>query len=153
MLAGCLLPIILQQSISAAWLLLAAITFLTTFITWSTWKTTDANTSFGLSSAKLNTLSKAQQRTLTLLVLAYGLDAIGYLPHTLFWVDFIVRDLDRSLTFGGAMWAIFGVGAALGPILVGAIGDKLNLKFALCGVLLCKAFGVFLPTITTSQLV
>lgn len=150
MLAGCLLPIILQQSISAAWLLLAAITFATTFATWSTWQKTETNSNFSPSSAKLNTLSKSQQRTLGLLVCAYAFDAIGYLPHTLFWVDFIVRDLDRSLTLGGAMWAIFGVGAALGPILVGSIGDKLDLKLALCSVFLLKATGVLLPTLTTN---
>lgn len=149
MLAGCLLPIVLQQSISAAWLLLAAITFITTVLSWSTWQRCETQSSFGVSSAKLNTLSSAQKKSLALLVFAYGFDAIGYLPHTLFWVDFLVRDLDKSLAFGGAMWAIFGVGAALGPILVGSVGDKLNLRLALCSALFFKAVGVFLPTVTT----
>ena len=149
MLAGTLLPLIISTSISAAWLVLGLITLLASALSWRTWSISDLKAHYATSSAKLSTLSSAKKSTLLMLVIAYSLDALGYLPHTLFWVDFIVRDLGQSLAFGGLMWAIFGIGAALGPLLAGMLGDKFNLKSALYWAFLLKSIGVFMPLVST----
>lgn len=149
MFAGCVLPFILQHSVSAAWLILAMITFTVTVMSWRTWAAVQPTARYTSSNARFNTLSKSQKTTLLMLICAYSLDAIGYLPHTLFWVDYIVRDLHKSLTYGGFMWAIFGLGAALGPVISGILGDKFNLKLALSSAFLLKAVGVMLPVLCT----
>ena len=70
------------------------------------------------------------------------------MPHTVYWVDFIARDLGRGLAAGGLQWTLFGLGAALGPILAGRIADRLGFRKALAGALLVKGIGVALPLVS-----
>lgn len=88
---------------------------------------------------------------LLLLLCAYVLDAIGYLPHTVFWVEYLVRDLGKSLAIGGAFWAIFGAGAALGPLLTGLAADRFGFRHTLVACFICKAAAVALPLVSTSM--
>lgn len=81
---------------------------------------------------------------LWLLILSYILNAIGYLPHTLFWVDYLVRDLGISEVLSGASWAFFGIGAAFGSLGSGILSDKIGLKNAHLLVLVCKALSCFI---------
>lgn len=86
-----------------------------------------------------------QAMSVALLLVAYALNAVGYLPHTLFWVDYIVRELHQSVTVGGFFWAAFGIGAASGPFITGAIADRYGFSKTLAIAFLLKAFGVALP--------
>ena len=56
-----------------------------------------------------------QDRALLGLALAYFLFSFGITPHTLYWVDFLVRDLGLGIDAGGAHWAGVGAFAILGP--------------------------------------
>ncbi|MCH5337034.1 MAG: YbfB/YjiJ family MFS transporter, partial [Campylobacter sp.] len=98
----------------------------------------------------LKTLNPAQKKQsenkkfkisyfLWLLVISYSLNAIAYLPHTLFWVDFLVRDLNFDIVLAGASWAFFGIGAAFGSLGSGILGDKIGFKNAHIIILLLKA--------------
>ena len=81
---------------------------------------------------------------LWLLIASYVLNAIGYLPHTLFWVDYLVRDLGVNEILAGASWAFFGIGAALGSLGSGVLSDKIGLKNAHLLVLSFKALSCFI---------
>ncbi|WP_199764896.1 YbfB/YjiJ family MFS transporter [Helicobacter felis] len=87
-----------------------------------------------------------------LLVISYVLNAIGYLPHTLFWVDYLVRDLHFSSHTAGASWAFFGFGSACGALLSGLLARIIGLKQASIVVLTTKAFACLIPAFS-SQLV
>lgn len=87
---------------------------------------------------------------LWLLIASYVLNAIGYLPHTLFWVDFLVRDLGISEILAGASWAFFGIGAALGSLGSGLLSDKIGLRNAHLLVLTCKALSCFIAVLGTN---
>ncbi len=97
-------------------------------------------------------LSISERVSIGCVLLAYTFNAIGYLPHTLFWVDYIVRELEMSFSSGGFYWAVFGIGAAIGPIVTGMMGDKLGLKKALLVAFFCKAVGVALPLLSTNEM-
>ncbi|WP_238993781.1 YbfB/YjiJ family MFS transporter [Calothrix sp. PCC 6303] len=84
------------------------------------------------------------------LLIAYGFNAVGFLPHTLFWVDFIVRELGYSLGVGGVSWSLFGIGAAVGPLLTGILGDRWGFKRCLLVCFSLKALGVALPLVSTN---
>lgn len=84
-------------------------------------------------------------RAMALLLLAYALDAYGYLPHSIFWVDFIARGLGRDLSLGGLHWAIFGLGAVFGPTLGGLLADRIGFDRSLVLAMLLKMVGVALP--------
>ncbi|OOC29112.1 MFS transporter, partial [Helicobacter pylori] len=55
---------------------------------------------------------------------------MGFLPHTLFWVDYLIRHLNISPTIAGTSWAFFGFGATLGSLISGPMAQKLGAKEA-----------------------
>lgn len=87
---------------------------------------------------------------LWLLIISYVLNAVGYLPHTLFWVDYLVRDLGISEVLAGASWAFFGIGATLGSLGSGVLSDKIGLKNAHLLVLTLKAMSCFIAVFGTN---
>ncbi|TVU66551.1 YbfB/YjiJ family MFS transporter, partial [Cobetia crustatorum] len=151
MISGTIIPLLIYQSVESAWLAMGAIAFLATVLTWNTWSIEVKQSHCTMSPASFRDLSKRKRVSIRLVLLAYTFSAIGYLPHTLFWVDYIVRELGMSFASGGFYWAVFGIGAAIGPIVTGVLGDKIGLKKALLAAFFCKAIGVALPLLSTSD--
>ncbi|CAK2482243.1 putative MFS family arabinose efflux permease [Vibrio crassostreae] len=151
MISGTIIPLLIYQSVESAWLGVGAIAFLATVLTWKTWSLEAKQSHCAMSPASFKDLSKRKRTSIRFVLLAYTFSAIGYLPHTLFWVDYIVRELGMSFTSGGFYWAVFGIGAAIGPIVTGVLGDKVGLKKALLAAFICKATGVALPLMHTGE--
>ncbi|OED42998.1 MFS transporter [Endozoicomonas sp. (ex Bugula neritina AB1)] len=152
MLSGILIPFLIMYDLSAAWVGMGSISLLFTIYTWRAWgdgSSTDTEKKKEKES-ELTPLTSPEFFTIGLILMAYTLNAIGYLPHTLFWVDFIVRELGMSLSSGGIFWAIFGIGATIGPLVTGYMGDVFGLKRSLILSFGLKAFGVALPLLDTS---
>ena len=82
--------------------------------------------------------------------LAHALNAVGYLAHTMFWVDYLVRELGMTLAAGGVYWSLFGIGAAAGPMLAGRLADLFGTKRCLLVGFLVKAGAALLPACTTN---
>ena len=89
---------------------------------------------------------------LLLILLAYGLDAVGFVPHTLFWVDYITHELGRGLSTGAGYWTAFGLGAAAGPFVAGALAHWVGFRPALALVLLVKTAAVALPLASSAPI-
>lgn len=85
-----------------------------------------------------------------LVIVAYAGDAFGFVPHTVFWVDYLQRDLGLSVAAANRQWALFGVGAVLGPFLVGPLATRIGWRFGLAGGLAAKALAVLLALSATS---
>lgn len=116
---------------------------------------------FGIACLSLKTMHPVRpiakaQRTFripyffALLLVSVILNAIGYLPHTLFWVDYLVRSLHFSNASAGASWAFFGFGAALGTILSAALAQRAGLKDASTIVLVLKTLSCFIAAYSTN---
>ncbi|WP_076587096.1 YbfB/YjiJ family MFS transporter [Vibrio ostreicida] len=148
MLSGTLIPLLIYFSVMSAWIGMGAIALATTILTWNAWETQPSTGKTSYIKASFSQLSKPQAISVVLILFAYTFNAIGYLPHTLFWVDYIVRELGMSFTSGGLFWATFGIGAAIGPMITGVLGDKLGLKRSLCIAFSLKALGVAFPLIS-----
>src|SRR6185312_13798408 len=69
------------------------------------------------------------------LLLAYMTNAIGFVPHTVFWVDFIARGLGRGIVSGNHYWILLGLSAAAGPILAGWLADRIGFAKSIRGCL------------------
>jgi MFS family permease len=158
MLSGTLIPVLIYHSLVTAWLGMGIVALIATVLTWNAW---GASEPWGRSekdkdnratASSFKELTKPQMMTLGLILCAYSLDAIGYLPHTLFWVDYIVRELGRPFVSGGLYWATFGIGAMIGPILTGTLGDRLGIKRSLLIAFALKALGVSLPLLSTAPI-
>ncbi|NIY82039.1 YbfB/YjiJ family MFS transporter [Vibrio hepatarius] len=148
LLSGTLVPLLIYHSIVSAWLGMGIVALVTTFLTWNAWSTQSEQQAAGVVNASFANLSNVQRITVILILIAYSLDAIGYLPHTMFWVDYVVRELEMPLFTGGLLWASFGFGAMIGPLLAGVIGDKFGIRRSLVVSFMCKSAGVALPVIS-----
>lgn len=84
---------------------------------------------------------------LTVMV-AYALDAVGFLPHTVFWVDYLVREEGFGQAAASLQWALFGLGALCGPFLVGLLVRYWGWHVSLCLGFAIKAMAVFLPVLS-----
>ncbi len=145
MASGTLVPLLVWHGLITAWLGMGAVCLLLTLATWQVWGQAQSSPPSAAPATASAPMSQATRRAVALILLAYTMNAVGYLPHTLFWVDFIVRELHMSLASGGFFWAMFGVGAALGPPLTGWLGDHFGFRRCLIVGFILKAFGVALP--------
>lgn len=99
-----------------------------------------------------NGVGAATVWVVALVMTAYGLDAVGYLPHTVFWVDFIARENDFGQAAGVRQWAWFGAGAMLGPFLSAWLAHRVGWHRALWLGLTVKAAAVSLPLVSLTWL-
>jgi MFS family permease len=156
-LAGLLVPILVQIHITVAWLAMGLTCLCLTGLTWPMWGRLErVPPDFGRAVASPYTPANAhapqqfwQNSRMWCLLVAYAFNAIGFLPHTLFWVDFLVRERGYSLAVGGFSWALFGIGAAIGPLITGYLGDRWGFRRCLMLGLGLKALGVALPLFST----
>ncbi|MGE5202820.1 MAG: YbfB/YjiJ family MFS transporter [Acidobacteriota bacterium] len=124
-----------------AWAGLALAAAIATGITWAKW---DNPAGLRPRPAKAGAGTRI---TLPLFLggLAFTMDGAGFVPHSIFWADFVTRELGQGAAIGNATWLLFGLGAVFGPSLAGALGDRIGLSRALLAVFVVKAVAVALP--------
>lgn len=144
--AGSVIPLLIMKGIVFTWVSLGIISFILTITTWNLW----FDNTIVKSLNKTSKFSKEQKIFLVLVLLSYALNAIGYIPHTLFWVDYIVRELHMPFGYGSFFWAVFGIGAAVGPLFTSGIAQHFGVKKSLIFAFSIKSFAVFLPIISSS---
>lgn len=84
------------------------------------------------------------------LAAAYAGASIGYVPHTLFFVDHVARDLGYGLAAGGWIWIASGAMAVAAPLIAGMAADRFGYAAALRIVVALMALGALLPALTAS---
>jgi MFS family permease len=141
-LSSLIVPPLAGAGLAWAWGALALGAALTTALTWPRWR----------RQAVIGPERGRPRLGLApwLVALAFGMDGIGFVPHNLFWVDFIARDLGLGTALGAFYWLLLGLGAAIGPAVGGAIGDTIGLGRALILAFLVKTFSVLLPGVATA---
>ncbi|KAA5603952.1 YbfB/YjiJ family MFS transporter [Roseospira marina] len=87
-----------------------------------------------------------------LVVAAYALDAVGFVPHTVFWVDYLAREAGLGGPAASLQWALFGVGAILGPLAASVAVRHLGWHRSLCLAYLIKALAVAAPLLSLAVL-
>jgi len=144
--SGTLVPALASQSVGVVWLGMALVAGTLTALTWSGWGITPPAI-MGSTEEKTGPLLS---KPVLLLLLAYGLYSFGFVPHTVFWVDYIARGLGRGLAEGGFYWVCFGLGALCGPMLAGLVAEKLGFHYALVVTFILKSCAVLLPLFSTT---
>lgn len=84
------------------------------------------------------------------LALAYCGAAVGYVPHTLFFVDHVARDLGHGLAAGGWVWIAAGLTAVAAPLVAGFAADRFGFALALRIVVGLMALGALMPAFTSA---
>ena len=87
-----------------------------------------------------------------LMITAYALSALGFVPHMLFLSSFAALGLHRGVAAGAVIAAWLGVSAMLGPPLLGRVADRFGFLPTLgCGYVV-MGFGVALPLLVHAQI-
>jgi predicted MFS family arabinose efflux permease len=140
-LAGTVIPIFASWGLREAWLSLAGVTAILTGMAWNGWGSEVPGI-----SPKIHQHARggAFSWLLFWLLLAYMTNAIGFVPHTVFWVDYIARGLGQGIVTGNRYWILLGLSAAGGPILAGWLADRIGFAkgIRICLALLAIAIGM-----------
>jgi len=149
-ISGTLVPLLLRQGLPQTWIGLGALSGLLTSISWANWpKQTPASQS---QSAPHRAKRHRQPLAARALLVQYGLNAVGLVPHILFLVDFVARGLGQGIATGAQYWVLYGLGAVVGPLLAGHLGDRAGFGPALRLSFLIEAVAILLPTVSTAPL-
>lgn len=157
-LSGTVIPIFASWGLRQAWLSLGISAGLLTMFAWRGWCADETRSGESETSdranppEKLPPLERRLSWLLFWLLAAYVTNAIGFVPHTVFWVDYIARGLGRGIATGNHYWVLLGISAAVGPLASGWLADRFGFSRSLRGSLFAKAIGVALPLFSTSPL-
>jgi predicted MFS family arabinose efflux permease len=138
--SGTVVPFLLDLGLALTWCGLGVLALLLTVLAWPGWPRD------GAAPAGPAVVARGGAR-LRALYVEYSLNAFGLVPHMVFLVVFIAHGLDKGLDVGAAYWVLFGVGAALGPMLAGYLADRIGFARALRLVFAVQAVGVALAVL------
>ena len=138
--SGTLVPLLLDLGLVATWCGLGALALLLTGLAWSGWPRDGAAPAGPAAVARAGAKLQA-------LYVEYGLNAFGLVPHMVFLVVFVAHGLGQGIEAGARYWVLFGVGAALGPMLAGHLGDRIGFAWALRLALGVQAVAVALAVL------
>ncbi len=141
-ISGTLVPLLLAQSLRETWFGLGAVSLLLTLVGWSGWPSGPAPVVPASAEPQ-----ETRLWTLRALYAEYGLNAAGWVPHMVFLVDFIARGRGEGIKTGSEYWVVFGLGATVGPLLVGYLADRSGFKAALRLAFLVQIAAIAVPAL------
>jgi predicted MFS family arabinose efflux permease len=146
--SGTLVPLLLRQGLVATWIGLGLLSLVLTAIAWRGWPREEQGTAAQVSSHHRS----SHKASLRALYVGYALNAAGLVPHMMFLVDFVARGLGQGVQVGSEYWVLFGLGALLGPVLTGHLGDRLGFGLGLRAAYVVEAVVVLLPVLGLGNL-
>ena len=112
--SGTVIPQLAKLGATASWLALAIASTVFTIALYSLWREPPplpARTSSEFRRARLPAV---------FLCASYGLYAVAIAAYSIFWVDFLAREVGLGLAVGGFHWTVLGTCALGAPLLAGA---------------------------------
>ncbi|MCK4866768.1 MAG: YbfB/YjiJ family MFS transporter [Alphaproteobacteria bacterium] len=143
-ISGILIPQLALLGAAASWLGLAIGSLVLTLAMHLMWREPPPIQPRPMAGTQSPSLPSA------LLCAAYGLYAVAIAAYSIFWVDFLARDLGLGLAEGGFHWTVLGTCALGAPLLAGwlaarhGFGPMLSLLMAATGI------GALLPVFSDS---
>ena len=144
LLSGLLVPFLVGHGLFAAWAGLALLGALAVAVALWGWRAAEPG---GAAPAPRPSARFRPSAAAYRLIAAQSLFGIGLLPHSIYWVDYLVRGVGEDIALGGLHWALFGLGAIAGTFLWGRLADRIGHRAGLVLVLGSLAAGVALPVL------
>jgi predicted MFS family arabinose efflux permease len=137
--SGTLIPFLLKTGLEETWLGLGALSLALTALAWGGWPSSPPP-----PPAAEHTHVR-QPLALNALYIEYGLNAVAWVPHMIFLVDFVARGLHEGVRVGAEFWVAFGISATFGPVFAGHIADRIGFGPALRAVFLLQIVALAIP--------
>jgi MFS family permease len=141
--SGLLVPWLLHYGLAAAWSGLAAICLVGVALAIWGWA---ASPDLRPPSKERSTAPVAWAALSGLLV-AHALFSLGIVPHTLYWVDYLVRGLGNDMAAGGLHWSLVGIFSAVGPFLAAWLVQRVGAAWALVIAFVVLGIGIGTPAL------
>jgi MFS family permease len=139
MLSGLVIPRILPLGLPATWALMGAGCSLAT-----------VTVAVIMPASTIPAPARAAGRAalnlpVALIITAYGLVAVGFVPHILLWASYIALGLHRGVAAGAAFSALLGLAATLGPPILGRIADRFGFTVTLAAAYFAMSAATICP--------
>jgi len=146
--SGKLVPLLLVNGLVQTWCAIGELSGLLTALAWNGWPQDTVPSGPGSVSAVR--VGRTKSLAVNTLILGYGLNAVGLVPHMIFLAVFVARGLGLGIEAGSHEWVLYGLGAMAGPLVAGRLADVLGFAAALRAAFLLQAVAVALPAFTTA---
>lgn len=147
LLAATLVPMFARSSLSTVWWALTALCALALVVGWRAARQIHPHAPVAITPAATAAVPAARLWSLAvvLVFIAYACDAFGFVPHTVFWVDYLDRELQLGAGYAFAQWAFFGLGAIAGPLCAAYCATRWGWWGTTTGAYALKAVAIGLP--------
>jgi MFS family permease len=155
LLAATLGPVFARYSLGAVWWALTVLCLLALAVGWRSARQIQAPAPVVIQPSATPLATSMPSAPLwtaavVLVMLAYGTDAFGFVPHTVFWVDYLDRELQRGAAYAATQWAFFGLGAIAGPLCAAYCATRWGWWGTTCGAYAIKATAIGMPLLWAS---
>lgn len=149
LLAATLVPMFARSSLSAVWWALTALCALALYSGWHAARQIQLHGPVVIQPTATAATSGATPWSLAviLVLVAYACDAFGFVPHTVFWVDYLDRELQLGGAYASTQWAFFGLGAMVGPLCAAYCATRWGWWGTTTGAYALKAVAIGLPLV------
>lgn len=147
-LSSSIVPLLMQISLSATWLTLGGTSLLIGFLCDKATVKLCHKPVAAVAVKNVKGSFTNSSLLVFIVMFAYALDAIGFIPHTLFWVDYLAREQKLGIQAASAQWTIFGIGAICGPLIAGFIAHRIGWHYGLILAFSIKAIAVAIPILS-----
>ncbi len=127
-----LLPMLLARGMAFTWVVIGLLCAAFTLAAWRGWPEDTVLPQAGRAAPPSDLRLRA-------LMGIYALNAFGLVPHMVFLVDLVARGLGQGIGRGAAIWVLFGLGASVGPVVLGRLGDRFGFGVTLRAALAVQA--------------
>lgn len=147
LLAATLVPMFARSSLSAVWWALTALCALALLAGWRAARQIHPHAPVAITPAATTSVPVARLWSLAvvLVFIAYACDAFGFVPHTVFWVDYLDREMQLGAGYASTQWAFFGLGAIAGPLCAAYCATRWGWWGTTTGAYALKAVAIGLP--------
>ncbi|HEX7927208.1 MAG TPA: YbfB/YjiJ family MFS transporter [bacterium] len=144
--SGSVVPWVLPWGLTATWATLGVLSTVLTISAWSAWP------SEGRAAATPATAPAQRGGLWSPALLAvyalYGLNAAGVVPHMVYLADYVARGLGQGIERAAIYWVLFGLGAVVGPPVLGPCADRFGFGHTLRALLLVEIASVLAVLVT-----
>jgi predicted MFS family arabinose efflux permease len=124
--SGTVVPMLLGVGLRETWLGLGVLALVLSIASWFCWPHASHGHAAAQGSGEPAAPKAGARFDLNVLYVQYALMAVGLVPLMVFLVDYVARGLGWGTHTAALFWIAYGIGAIAGPMVYGALADRIG---------------------------